>query len=170
MKEMEENRLVMREIDFCKSSDSSSNLCYDSFTLCKGFLNKKLNQLAFDETGTKQAIQRLSQRPPEVSIKLNHVYGIECFHRRDTLFYVHFYSLGEQKELDGQQKLKEQQQNKIEEIPLHPNYIKEMLFSKYTALPYDKKHHNCERRFCYFTSRVAVIGKHEGQHLNQTIY
>lgn len=45
-----------------------------------------------------------------------------------------------------------------------------MLFSKYTALPYDKKHHNCERRFCYFTSRVAVIGKHEGSSLNQTIY
>lgn len=60
--------------------------------------------------------------------------------------------------------------NKLEEIPLHPNYIKEMLFSKYSALPYDKKHNNCDRRFCYFTSRVAVLGKNEGETLNQNFY
>lgn len=45
-----------------------------------------------------------------------------------------------------------------------------MLFSKYSALPYDKKHNNCDRRFCYFTSRVAVLGKNDGETLNQTFY
>ena len=58
----------------------------------------------------------------------------------------------------------------MEEVPLHPNYIKEMLFSKYSALPYDRQHKNCTRKICYFTSRVAVIGNIENNSRKQKFY
>jgi hypothetical protein len=91
--QFDEYKLVKRESDFCKRTDMDYSICSDSFTLFRGFNNKKLNYLAHDESSNLEENSFLMKRIPEISIKLNHVYGIECFHRRDTLFYLHFYNL-----------------------------------------------------------------------------
>lgn len=108
LKELEESKLVKREIEFCRKGDMDSSICSDSFTLFRGFNNKKLNYLAHNEDSQFQEDRYLMKRIPEISIKLNHVYGIECFHRRDTLFYLHFYNLQDQKEMEKEQKMKDQ--------------------------------------------------------------
>ena len=165
-----EQKLVKREIEFCRGSDVDMHKCLDSLTQMRGNLTKDVNILAYDDDLMFEEDQFVTKRVPEISLKLKHVYGIECFHRRNTLFYLHSYSISENRRREKEKKQKDAERKKFEEVPLHPNYIKEMLFSKYSALPYDKKHFGCTRKYVYFTSRVVVIRNNDGDNVKQRFY
>lgn len=169
-KELEESKLIAREIEFCRGKDRNLHTCQDSMTEFRANLSKDMNLLAYDEDLMFEEEQLVQKRVPEISLKLRHVYGIECFNTRNTIFYIHYYSINDQKRIDKETKADQERKKKLEEVPLHPNYIKEMLFSKYSALPYNRKHSNCQRRYCYFTSRVAIISKNQGNNVNQNFY
>ena len=155
LEEAEENQKVTRECLFCQKTGEKNYTHRDSFTLFRGNSVKILNALHYKEE-LKDDRSFVSRRVPPISISLNYVYGLEAFNRRKTMFFVHYYSIGgkTQKQNDLQ---KQQQGPKVEQLNLPENYLKEMLFSKYTPIPYDQKHANCKRYIVYFCSRVAVV-------------
>jgi WD40 repeat protein len=166
--EAEETQKVMRECLFCQNIGEKSYGHRDSFTLFRGNSVKILNALNYkeDQKDDRSFVQR---RVPEISIKLNYVYGLEAFNRRKTMFFVHYYSIGgkTQKQKEGSQ---QQQGPKVEQLNLPENYLREMLFSKYTPIPYDHKHQNCRRYIVYFCSRVAVVWECNTGNPKQSFY
>lgn len=170
--EVKENLIIRREIEFCTSTKESNTLPNDSFVRVRGYKEKNMNFLASNYTSPYEENDYLEKRVPAISMRLNHVYGIECFNRRNTIFYLHYHPLKQaaKQEQLRRAKLAKERRQKMEEVPLHPNYIKEMLFSKYSALPYDKKHTHCTRKICYFVSRVAVISPVDSNERNQKFY
>lgn len=166
--EAKETQKVMRECLFCQTSGEKTLSHRDSFTLFRGNSVRMLNALNFkdDHKEDKYFVQR---RVPELSLKLNYVYGLEAFDRRKTMFFVHYYSIGGKTHKAAQQN-QSQPGPKVEELNLPENYLKEMLFSKYTPIPYDPKHPNCNRYIVYFCSRVAVVWECNTGNPRQTFY
>lgn len=119
-----------------------------------------------DKYSEEELVQK---RVPGVSLKLDYVYGFEAFDRRRTLFYVHNHSvvdfqttvspetLASLKNPNHQGNKNPSDQYDTKFLSLPQNYLKEMLFSKYQAIPYDVHHKQCERKYIHFVSRIAVI-------------
>jgi hypothetical protein len=149
---------IHRELTFCQNIGEKALKHRDSFTMFRGTTARMLNALnnkAIKAIDDKEEF--MSKRVPEISLTLNHVYGIEVFNRRKTLFFLHYYSIKEKtKATDPTQT---GPQPEMKDLILPENYLKEMLFSKYTPIPYDQRHVNCERYIAYFCSRVAVVAK-----------
>lgn len=149
---------IQRELAFCQNIGEKSLKHRDSFTMFRGTTARQLNALhnkANKGLGDREDF--MSKRVPEISLTLNHVYGIEVFNRRKTLFFLHYYSIKEKSKATDP--LQTGPQPEMKDLVLPENYLKEMLFSKYTPIPYDQKHVNCERFIAYFCSRVAVVAK-----------
>ena len=54
-----------------------------------------MNGLIQDQIQKYSEEELVQKRAPEVSLKLNYVYGFEAFDRRRTLFYVHNHSVAD---------------------------------------------------------------------------
>ena len=125
--------IIRRELDFCTSFAPNSNRSRDSFSLFRGTTNKLLNTLyshtlePFDENSL------LNKRIPEVSIRLDRVYGFEAYERRNTLAYI---SLGSSEVWEP------------EKLGLYS-------YDQITSTSPNNKN------FVYFVSRVAVVA-HSG--------
>ena len=159
---------IHRELSFCLNIGEKTLDHRDSMVLFRGNREKLINALNYKEDQTFEENTFVNKRVPEVSIILNHVYGIETFSRRKTLHFLHYYSMNQNQKatdptLTGPQA-------EVKDLYLPENYLKEMLFSKYTPIPYDQKHHNCERYMAYFTSRVAIVSKCTTGNLRQKFY
>lgn len=167
--EIQEQVITKREIEFCRGKEEENTLPNDNFIMARGYQNKHWNYLSYADHLQFEEDHLLSKRVPPVSIKLSHVYGVECFHRRKTVHYLHYHSISQSKALQKASNLKQTKQ-RLEEVPLHPHYLKEMLISKFSALPYDKTHKNCNRKIVYFTSRIAVIANIDKGSRKQSFY
>jgi len=154
--------IISRELNFCKkqgekklNQEEKSSGHTDSMALFRGSTFKDVNSLnqredmKFDESELKY------KRVPEISIELKRVYGIESFSRRKTVHFLHYYSIKDKQNQSGSRQPKHPIETKNLQLPA--NYLKEMLFSKYSPIPYDQKHHNCERYIAYFVSRIAIV-------------
>jgi WD40 repeat protein len=149
---------IHRELTFCQNIGEKALKYRDSFTMFRGTTARVLNALNNKATrGIDDREDFMSKRVPEISLTLNHVYGIEVFNRRKTLFFLHYYSIKEKSKATDPTQTGPQPEMK--DLILPENYLKEMLFSKYTPIPYDQRHVNCERFIAYFSSRVAVVAK-----------
>lgn len=154
---------IARELTFCQNIGEKSLKYRDSFTMFRGTTVRQLNTLNskalryLKEREGKEDLGFALKRVPEISLRLNHVYGIEVFNRRKTVYFLHYYSIKERTNITNPSQTGPQPE--IKDLVLPENYLREMLFSKYTPIPYDQKHENCERFIAYFSSRIAVIAK-----------
>jgi len=159
---------INRELSFCLNQGERTLNFRDSFTLFRGNTVKLLNALHYKEKSDFDEKNYLYKRVPEVAITLSHVYGIEAFSRRKTLFFLHYYSVSDKNRVTDPTQTGPQAE--VKDVILPENYLKEMLFSKYTPIPYDQKHQNCERYMAYFCSRVAIVSKCTTGDLRQKFY
>ena len=157
-------QLIERELNFCKkqgekkmNQEEKTSDHLDSMALFRGSTFKDVNSLNHREEKRFEESNLRFKRVPEISISLNHVYGIECFSRRKTVHFLHYYSIKDKHKAGGA--APKQPSIEVKDLKLPANYLKEMLFSKYSPIPYDQKHQNCDRYIAYFVSRVAIVTK-----------
>lgn len=160
--------LIKRELTFCMPLTDWENTSRDTFTAFRGSTVRELNILNYNEQEVMKEDEYHKKRVPELSMSLSHVYGIETFNRRKTVFYLHYYSVKENiRPKDSSQVGPDIE---VRDLALPENYLREMLFSKYTPIPYDQKHQNCERYIAFFCSRVAVVSKKTAKSIQQKFY
>jgi WD40 repeat protein len=172
-----EDSIIKREILFCKTNWTDTDQMTDSLSQIRGTIFRNLNGLMSQQLEKFQEDDLVQKRVPEIALELDFVYGFEAFDRRKTLFYVHNHSVKDFDidGLDGNYK-KDKNETIVAGTPfgetkyltLPQNYLKEMLFSKYSAIPYDIQHKQCEKKYIHFVSRVAVISS--SQNNSQTFY
>ncbi len=64
----------------------------DSLAFFQRSKDKDLNAIICNNYEIEpQELDDLLKRPPPISLQMDFVYGFECFSRRQTLFYIHFY-------------------------------------------------------------------------------
>jgi hypothetical protein len=162
--EQEDAGRIARELTFCLNIGEKSLKYRDSFTMFRGTTVRQLNTLNLKalrnlrDRDSKDELLPALKRVPEITLTLNHVYGIESFNRRKTVYFLHYYSIKERASIINPTQTGPQPE--IKDLVLPENYLREMLFSKYTPIPYDQKHENCERFIAYFCSRIAVVAKY----------
>lgn len=167
--EQESVMRINRELAFCQNIGEKSLKYRDSFAMFRGTTARQLNTLNYkSNVYFNENEQHALKRAPEIALSLNHVYGLEVFNRRKSLFFLHYYSIKEKSNLTDPTQTGPQPE--IKDLILPENYLREMLFSKYTPIPYDQKHQNCERYIAYFCSRVAVVSKCTGETQKQRFY
>lgn len=149
---------INRELAFCQNIGEKSLKYRDSFTMFRGTTARQLNTLNYcTSSAYVESEDHHLKRAPEVALSLNHVYGIEVFNRRKSVFFLHYYSIKEKS--NNINATMSGPQPDVKDLILPENYLKEMLFSKYTPIPYDQKHQNCERYIAFFSSRIAIVSK-----------
>ena len=89
------DQIIAREILFCKTNFTNNDQLTDSLTQIRGTNFKNMNGLMSDQLQKYSEEELVQKRAPEVSLKLNYVYGFEAFDRRRTLFYVHNHSVAD---------------------------------------------------------------------------
>lgn len=90
---------IEHEILSSKQQEFSSSQMKDSMALFKGQTNMQLNKIfSSQKINEKHKIPKIQ---PQISLKLEHVYGFFCADKRNTLCYNH--SCSKPKELDKQQ-------------------------------------------------------------------
>lgn len=165
---VEDSSMILRELNFCLSQGEKTLNHRDSFTMFRGSTFKDVNKLNHRQKKTYDEKATVWKRVPEISVSLNHVYGFECYSRRKTLFFLHYYSIKEKTKFTDPTLTGPAVE--VKDLILPENYLKEMLFSKYTPIPYDQKHQNCERYIVYFVSRIAIISKCSTMNFKQKFY
>jgi len=109
------------------------------------------------------------QRPPSISLVLEHIYGVLVSDKRHTVMYMHFFNKLDQDVAD-RIKLKqaisatkalnhgEAAEKKLDELlprTLGTDY--QSLLKQHQAVEYDPVHATCQKQLLYFTSRIGVM-------------
>ena len=88
------SHMLLRELKFYHFIQETQHLGFkDSLVLFRGSNQKPLNKLLLDYKSLPKfkESEYIFKRPPPLSLQMDFVYGFECFERRQTLFYIHFY-------------------------------------------------------------------------------
>lgn len=159
---------IQRELMFCASSGERVLDNRDSMALFRGSTVKLVNALNHRENQPFNEESFVQKRVPGLSVSLTHVYGMESYLSRKSLHFLHYYSTTEKSKITDPALTGPQAE--IKNMILPDNYLREMLFSKYTPIPYDQKHVNCEKYMAYFCSRIAIVSKCSSSTLSQKFY